>query len=153
MNSPTKRSGKDVTAGSFGARLRELMVQRGFVSPGARSGVDVARLAQVAATTYEMARRYADGVAMPRPEKVAAIAEWLGVSPSSLAYGDKAPGAGIDERLLQECIEAVTAAQTRTRRQLTTEKMAHLVAVLYQEAAAGKLPARESLDLMVRAAA
>lgn len=146
------RSTNDAAA-RFGQRLRELMLQRGHASPGARSGVDVATLAHAAGATYEMARRYAEGAAMPRPDKLEAIAQWLGVPPAELAFGDRPAQAEIDKGRLQACIEAVTNAQARTGRTLTTEKAAHLVALLYQEAAAGAVPARESLDLMVRAVA
>lgn len=145
-----KRSGNDA-ATRFGQRLRELMLQRGLASHGARSGVDVATLAQAAGATYEMARRYAEGAAIPRPEKLEAIARWLGVSPSSLAFGDAAPSA-VDTGTLQQCIEAIIEAQARTGRTLNTEQAAHLVALLYSEVKAGAVPANESLDLLVRAA-
>ncbi len=86
---------------------------------------------------------------MPRPEKIAAIAQWLGVSPGLLAWGET--GSAVDKRLLQECLIAVMNAQKRTGKELTTETAAHLVAVLYQEAAAGQLPGRETIDLLLRA--
>lgn len=142
-------SDKDAAA-LFGARLREVMQAAGYVSRGARSGVDVAKLAEASHTTYEMARRYAEGLAMPRPDKLKAIARWLGVSPASLAY-DEAPAEGIDTGKLQQCLEAVNHAQARTGRALTTEKAAHLVALLYTELNSGRMPTAESLDLLVRA--
>jgi transcriptional regulator with XRE-family HTH domain len=37
--------------------------------------------------TYEMARRYTLGTAKPRDEKMAKIANWLGVAPAWLDYG------------------------------------------------------------------
>lgn len=141
-------SDKDAAA-LFGARLRELMVAAGYVSRGARSGVDVAKLAEASRTTYEMARRYAEGIAMPRPDKLAAIARWLGTSPACLAY-DAEPQNAIDSGKLQQCLEAVTHAQARTGQSLTTEQAAHLVALLYTELNAGRMPTAESLDLLVR---
>ncbi|MGD9599956.1 MAG: hypothetical protein AB7P94_16960 [Steroidobacteraceae bacterium] len=141
-------SDKDAAA-LFGARLREAMLAAGHVSRGARSGVDVARLAEASQTTYEMARRYAEGLAMPRPDKLKAIAQWLGVSPASLAY-DAAPADAIDAGKLQQCLEAVTHAQVRTGQTLKTEQAAQLVALLYAEVSAGRMPTAESLDLLVR---
>lgn len=145
-------SDKDTAAAIFGARLREAMQAAGHVSRGSRSGVDVAKLAQVASTTYEMARRYAEGVAIPRPNKIRAIAQWLGVSPGALVY-DAAPTEVIDQGKLQQCLEAVTQAQGRTGQKLTTEQAAHLVALLYTEATAGRMPQADLLDLLVRAQA
>lgn len=137
-------------AAAFGERLRTLMVERGLVSPGAKSGVDVTRLAEAADSTYEMARRYAEGQAIPRPDKLSAIARWLGVSSSQLAYGDK-PAAGLDEGLLEQCIGAIQVAQERAGVNLPTETAARMVARLYREAAAnGGVPAQETVDMLVR---
>jgi transcriptional regulator with XRE-family HTH domain len=147
------KSDKGAAAQSFGTRLRALMAEKGWTSQGSRSGVDVPKLAEVAQTTYEMARRYAEGSAMPRPDRLAAIASWLGVNEGALVYGDKAPGSAIDARMLESCLQAVTMAQTRTGRTLSAEKAAHLVAILYQEAHSGRIPSQESADLMVRAMA
>lgn len=72
-------------AGAFARRLRELMRAQGYVSDTARSGVDVVALAGAAGTTYEMARRYAEGHAVPRPDKLHRIAAWLGVPAAALA--------------------------------------------------------------------
>lgn len=126
------------------------MVRRGYTSESNRSGVDINRLAEAAHTTYEMARRYAEGVAIPRPDKLAAIAAWLGVSPGELAWGET--GAKINGEVLEQCLRAVTEAQKRTGRTLTTEQAAHAVSTLYAEAMAGRFPVVESIDLMLRAA-
>jgi transcriptional regulator with XRE-family HTH domain len=137
-------------AEAFGARLRQLMVERGRVSPNAKSGVDVTQLAHAADTTYEMARRYAEGPAIPRPDKLEAIARWLEVPIALLAYGEEKSSAVVDERLLQRCIEAIQDAQTRTGNLLPPERAARLVARLYREAAENGLPAVESMDLLVK---
>lgn len=142
-------SDKDAAA-RFGARLREAMRVQGHVSKGNRSGVDVAKLAEASRTTYEMARRYAEGVAIPRPDKLEAIARWLRTKPAQLVYDDT--GGGIDTGKLQQCLEAVTQAQARTGQNLTTEQAAHLVAVLYRESTTGPMPATESVDLLIRSA-
>ncbi len=135
---------------AFARRLRELMTERGYLSPGARSGVDIASLAKAAGTSYEMARRYAEGVAIPRPDKLEAIARWLGVDPGSLAWGAN-ESAPINLELLEKCLNSIAEAQRRTGRVLTTEKASHLVALLYQEANSGRIPAPEAVDLLVKA--
>lgn len=134
----------------FAERLRAAMLRRGYASEGSRSGVDVTRLAEAAQTTYEMARRYAEGAAIPRPDKMEAIAAWLGLSPGELAWGDA--GGQLNEGMLEKCLRAVTEAQGRTGKKLTTEQAAHAVATLYAEALAGRFPATESIDLMLRMA-
>lgn len=141
---------KNRSTAAFGERLRDFMRAKGLTSAGSKSGVDVAKLAEAADTTYEMARRYAEGHAMPRPDKVAAIAKWLGVSVTALAYGEERSPSAIDERLLQSCIEAIQAAQRRTGHSLSTESAARLVAALYGEASTNGLPNLESLDLLVK---
>lgn len=143
---------ENTEAKAFAGRLRELMQARGHVSPTSHSGIDVAKLAEVSGTSYEMARRYAEGLAIPRPEKLAAIARWLGVTPAALAYGAAATPTAIDERLLEQCLRAVREAQDRAGLRLPPAKAAHLVAVLYGEAASGELPSPRSVDLMLRAA-
>lgn len=99
-----------------------------------------------------MARRYCEGAAIPRPDKLQAIAAWLGMTASELAYGGKSPTAHIDEGLLQRCIESVTEAQARTGKTLTTAKAAQLVALLYREAQTGRIAEPATCDLLVRAA-
>lgn len=136
-------------AAAFGRRLRELMRERGLTSRAA-SGVDVPKLAAAGGITYEMARRYAEGRAVPRPDKLAAIAEWLGVPPSELAFGDSA--GQVDAGILEKCVIAVAQAQARTGRNLSFEQSAKLVALLYREATAGRFPTQESVDLLARAA-
>lgn len=126
------------------------MREQNRTSSSAKSGIDVAKLAEAAATSYEMARRYAEGAAMPRPDKLAAIAKWLGVSVSTLAFGEDQPMASIDEKVLQQCIEAIQAAQARTGQTLTAENAAHLVAVLYREATTSRIPSQDSVDLLVK---
>lgn len=138
-------------AEAFAGRLRSLMVERGHISRLSRSGVDIKALAAAADTSYEMARRYAEGLAVPRAEKLLAIAQWLGVSPSSLQWGrDQAQA--VDTGVLESCMRAVTEAQQRTGRPLSIEQAARLVALLYDEAVAGRLPTPEAVDLLLRGA-
>lgn len=138
-------------AGAFARRLRELMRAQGYVSDTARSGVDVVALAQAAGTTYEMARRYAEGHAVPRPDKLHRIAAWLGVPAAALAWGWGGEDQPINAEVLQQCIAAVAKAQEKTGQQLTTERAAALAAALYQEAIDGRLPLPATVARMVRA--
>lgn len=133
----------------FVERLRAAMLARGYASDTSRSGVDVNALAAAASITYEMARRYAEGLATPRPDKIEAIAAWLGVSPGALMWGQETHQ--INTKVLQQCVMAVHEAQRRTRITLTTEKAAHLVAILYEETSKGKSPTADTVDLMLRA--
>lgn len=135
--------------GGFVERLRAAMLARGRTSDTSRSGVDVNALAAAAGISYEMARRYAEGLAIPRPDKLEAIARWLGVSPSALMWGEETHS--INRKVLEVCVAAVQEAQNRTRITLTTEKSAHLVAILYEEAMAGRQPTPTTVDLLLRA--
>lgn len=100
-----------------------------------------------------MARRYAEGVAIPRPDKMAAITKWLGVPESALAFDAASRPVEIDERILQTCLEAVTTAAKKAGRPLSAEKAARLVAVLYQEALKGEIPGQPAVELMIKATA
>jgi transcriptional regulator with XRE-family HTH domain len=135
-------------AAAFADRLRELMNALGYTSRSSRSGVDVRALARASGTTYEMARRYAEGVAIPRPDKLEAIAKWLGVEPGALAWGNEQTS--INSQVLEECLKAISEAQARTGRHLSTEKAARLVALLYQEAIDGKIAPPGTVDLLVK---
>lgn len=52
------------------------------------AGVSVTDLKNHLKVTYEMARRYTMGVAMPRDDKLVAIAQRLGVQTAWLKFGD-----------------------------------------------------------------
>lgn len=51
-------------------------------------GTSIEKLRQVADVTYEMARRYKLGIAEPRKDKLEKIAEYFGVTPSWLQFGE-----------------------------------------------------------------
>jgi transcriptional regulator with XRE-family HTH domain len=144
---------KATAAAAFGQRLRELMQQRGQSSGTARSGVDVSALAAGAGTSYEMARRYAEGRALPRPGTLQRIAEWLGVPTGSLAYGPQEGVAAIDSEMLQACIQAVLMAQAETGLILGADRAARLVAMLYAEAMEGREAVPATVARMLRAMA
>lgn len=137
-------------ADAFGERLRELMREKGHVSGKARSGVDVGSLSDAAGTSYEMARRYAEGMAVPRRGTIQRIAAWLGVAPSVLEWGTREESS-INGEALQECIQAVIEAQMKTGITLSAERAARLVSLLYQESMDGRLPASATVERMLKA--
>jgi transcriptional regulator with XRE-family HTH domain len=64
----------------FAARLVKAMLDGHYHSRrGAASGVDVGPLAKVANVSREMARRYTEGGALPDPNRMQRIADWLQV--------------------------------------------------------------------------
>lgn len=148
--------GKDKgrSAAAFGQRLRDLMRAKRHTSDTARSGVDVNALADAAGTSYEMARRYAEGMAVPRADTLQRIADWLDVAPSVLAWGsDGGVGSTINTEVLQQCIAAVTEAQEKTGTAVSSERAARLVAMLYLEAIDGRSPAPATVARMITAMA
>jgi transcriptional regulator with XRE-family HTH domain len=141
----------EAIAKAFGRRLRELMQARGLTSDTARSGVDVRALASATGISYEMARRYAEGLAVPRPETLQRIAGWLSTSAGSLVFGASEEGAAIHAEVLQSCLQAVIEAQAKNRAKVSTEKAAALVAALYQEAIDGRPPLPATVERMLKA--
>lgn len=89
------------------------MEAKGLVSDRSRSGVDVGALSKGARVSYEMARRYADGLAMPRPDVLDSIAERLDVDPAAMAFGHV--NVGIDAVLLEQRVLAVPIADSPRR--------------------------------------
>lgn len=138
------------SAEAFGRRLRQLMRAKGYVSDTSRSKVDVTALADAAGTSYEMARRYADGLATPRADTMQKIATWLGVAPAVLAWGGS-DESSVDEEVLQKCISGMIEAQIRTGITLDAERAARLVAMLYLEEVDGRSPASATVDRMLKA--
>lgn len=95
---------------AFAARLVEAMLDCGYRSArSAKSGVDVAPLAQIATVTREMARRYTEGKAIPDPNKMQVIAAGLGVRIAWLRDGE---GDKHDAR--RELVAAQPVAEYRT---------------------------------------
>lgn len=134
----------------FGERLREAMTARGYGSGRGRSGVDVRALSDGAGVSYEMARRYAEGIALPRPDVVEAIAEWLEVDAAQLAWGGMAPGE-VDARALERCLQAVRDAEAGSGVSLDADEAARIVAQLYVELRRGELPSAPTLTAMLKA--
>lgn len=130
---------KKLIADEFAARLVAAMKARGHVSGAAKSGVDVTALAKASRTTYEMARRYVEGRAIPRPDKLERIGDWLGTSPSQLLYGEREAVSSrvIHAEVLQSCIQAAQEAERLSGTTLSPDRMAKLIAFLYEEALDG----------------
>lgn len=82
----------------FSKRLLDLMEQRGkLTTRGTARGPDVRGLKNAAGVTREMVRRYLNGSAMPRPDHLRRIAEWLEVDAIWLR-----DGVGSQQRLADE---------------------------------------------------
>jgi len=147
------RINRDEGAEAFAARLQQAANARGLTSGRSRSGVDITALAAAIDASYEMARRYAEGLAMPKPETIRTLARWLRVSSAWLAYGEGEMDAAteIDVVLLEDCIRAVSEAQQQAGVQIPTETLAQLISGLYREARDGKLPSAASVAVTLKA--
>lgn len=55
----------------------------------AREGVSISDVSKHLGVTFEMARRYALGLARPRPKRLEALAALLHTTPAALEYGDE----------------------------------------------------------------
>ena len=73
----------------FSKRLNALMQKEGYVSTRSKAGVKIGQLAEVAGVSYQMARKYALGLALPDYNIIPRIAKWLNSSPSWLLFGEK----------------------------------------------------------------
>lgn len=78
---------------SFAKRLNSILLKKGFSSSRSKAGIEINQLAKVASVSYQMARKYALGMALPEYHVVLKIAKWLNVSPSWLLFGEKEPSA------------------------------------------------------------
>lgn len=142
-----------MNAEAFARRLQEAATARGLTSGRSRSGVDIVALSSATGMSYEMARRYAEGLASPKPDVLRLIAEWLKVSTTWLAYGEGEMNAtsAIDMRLLELCIVAVTEAVMQAGVKLDPTRQAHLVGALYREAINGRRPSAASVAATLKA--
>lgn len=138
-------------AHDFAERLVAAMRAKGLTSSRSRSGVDVSALAKAVGVSYEMARRYVEGAANPRPDVVIAIAQWLGTTASSLLHGDSGGSGDVDLAALERCVLAVTEAQQFAGVSLSPEHGARIVAQLYKEAVAGNRPSVSTIAALIRA--
>lgn len=147
------RNHKDVTAEAMAARLRKAAQERGHTSGRNRSGVDVGAVAAAAGCSYEMARRYVEGLATPGQDVLQALARWLSVPTSWLAYGEDGHGTPppVVPETLEACLAAVQEAQELAGVVLPPARIAALVAALYQEAMNGAPVTARALSVSLRA--
>jgi transcriptional regulator with XRE-family HTH domain len=75
--------------GRFSKRLNSLVLKEGYASARSKAGIEISELAKVAGVSYQMARKYALGLALPDYHVIPKIAKWLNVSPGWLLFGDK----------------------------------------------------------------
>jgi transcriptional regulator with XRE-family HTH domain len=149
----TMRHHRDVEAEAIAGRLQRAAKARGFTSDRARSGVDVAGMANAIGASYEMARRYCEGLATPTGEVARAISGWLKVRAAWLLYGEggmEDEAAAVNENALQACLEAVENAQVMAGVKLSHDRAAQIVAALYREAVQGSAPSASSLAASLR---
>jgi len=74
---------------NFSKRLNTLLQKKGYTSTRSKAGIQIHQLAQAAGVSYQMARKYILGMALPDYHIVPKIAKWLNVSPSWLLFGEK----------------------------------------------------------------
>ena len=74
---------------NFSKRLNSLLQKEGYISNRSKAGVEINQLAKIAGVSYQMARKYALGMALPDYHIIPKIAKWLKVSPSWLLFGEK----------------------------------------------------------------
>jgi len=134
----------------FARRLVAEMQRKGYVGRG-RAGVDVHALAEACEVSYEMARRYVEGMAIPRPEKLAAIAHWLDVEAAALLWGaTSGQPAAVDMDLLEKCLAATLEAQRIAGKTLTPAALASIATTLYDESRSGATLSAELLARLLR---
>jgi len=135
----------------FARRLVAEMQRRGHVGRG-RAGVDVHALAAACDVSYEMARRYVEGLAVPRPEKLAAIAHWLDVEAASLLWGtESSQPAAVNMELLEKCLAATLEAQRIAGRTLAPSALASIAVTLYDDSRRGETLSVDMLARLLRA--
>lgn len=74
---------------NFSKRLNSLLQKEGYSSNRSKAGIEISKLAKVAGVSYQMARKYALGLALPDYHVIPKIAKWLNVSPGWLLFGEK----------------------------------------------------------------
>lgn len=151
------RTHKDVGAAQFAARLQQVCQDRGHVSRRNASGVDVSAVATNGGVSYEMARRYLAGLAVPNDEAMRQLADWLRVPMGWLAFGEAGPspkpGEDISATALELVLLEIQRAQEISGVTLSPARLAALAAALYRETADGKAPSARMLAASLRALA
>lgn len=82
----TKIEKREVGVAFFAQRLVDTLVDKGYTS--SRTKVNARELADAIGCSYQMARKYVVGVALPEFETIQKIAIWLDVSAGWLLFGE-----------------------------------------------------------------
>jgi transcriptional regulator with XRE-family HTH domain len=90
---------------NFANRLNSSLQKAGYSSFRTEAGVDVNQLAKIAGVSYQMARKYALGLAMPDYHVIPKIANSLNVSSAWLLFGESNMLAAEEESPTQIAIE------------------------------------------------
>lgn len=73
----------------FSQRLTSLLQREGYISNRiSKTGIEINHLAKAAGVSYQMARKYSLGLALPDYHIIPKIAKWLNVSPGWLLFGE-----------------------------------------------------------------
>lgn len=80
---------RTVFTNKFSKRLNSLLIREGYTSVRSQAGIEINELAKVAGVSYQMARKYALGLALPDYHIISKISKWLDVSPGWLLFGEK----------------------------------------------------------------
>src|SRR5262245_4500915 len=115
-------------------RIQKAATHRGYTSERSKSGVDIQKLAAATGASYEMARRYAEGVAAPPLEALDEISKWLKVSFEWLLLGRgtmEGSASPIDAATLRKCIELALDVQRIAGVTFTPKQFASLVSTWY----------------------
>ena len=72
----------------FACKLTQLMREKGHESSRSKAGIDIYKLAEISGCSYQMARKYALGLALPELSVIIKIADWLGTAPSLFLFDD-----------------------------------------------------------------
>lgn len=148
------RTHRDVSAEGFAARLRRACHERGHTSARNSSGVDVSAVAANGGCSYEMARRYVNGLAIPGDDTMRKLADWLRVPVGWLAFGDASPdphSAEISAASLEACLVAIEEAQELAGVTLPPARVAALAAALYREVVEGRPLSARTVAASLRA--
>ncbi|OGT38523.1 MAG: hypothetical protein A3F11_04520 [Gammaproteobacteria bacterium RIFCSPHIGHO2_12_FULL_37_14] len=73
---------------NFSKRLNSLLQKEGYFSNRSKAKVQIRQLAIAADVSYQMARKYTLGLALPDYSIIPKMAKWLNTSPSWLLFGE-----------------------------------------------------------------
>ena len=72
----------------FACKLTQLMRDKGYESTRSKAGIDIDKLAKISGCSYQMARKYALGLALPELPVIIKIADWLDTTPSLFLFDE-----------------------------------------------------------------